>query len=546
MRRRWAWTVLLLQLGCAGPGPVLFPAAPIETRDGGAQRFYDTDSDGRADFAMILGTDGRVDRLQYEIDDDALDTSDGSDVVLLDRMAPTDRRHLVIILDSVPYAMVNDLWRQGRFRLFHPPRRVISPFPVMTDLSLSELFGTSPSPGVESEYYDGHQLINGYFSYAGGRNTGWLRYVDYHLKPVAHSGAYTDPHVWFDHELRHIQDMFQRQSGNCFVGYCVGPSAVGAKFGRDGHQAGLIRMDRFCQQMFYATRGKIHITLLSDHGHNLMRSRRIPLSEFLRLSGYRVTNRLERPGDVVVPEFGIVTCAAIHTQEPAPVARDVLGLEGIDVVAYLDRGRGRPGSPDEDAKNGRPGSIGREGGGRTDSQDDRIIVLNRSGRAVITRSGTGYRYETLPLLPLPARERAGVRVSDISAGDPLDLGPVLKQLQAQGHVDADGFVDDRALFEATVDGAYPDAVHRLWRAFHGLVEHEPDVFITTKDGWHCGSPFMTDVLDLAAAHGNLGPLSTTGFVMSTAGAVEPVLRMEDLHDSLTKLGIPLPGGTEKK
>jgi hypothetical protein len=57
---------------------------------------------------------------------------------------------------------------------------------------------------------------------------------------------------------------------------------------------------------------------------------------------------------------------------------------------------------------------------------------------------------------------------------------------------------------------------------------------------------MTDVLDLAAAHGNLGPLSTMGFVMSTAGAVEPVLRMEDLHDSLTKLGIPLPGGTEKK
>ena len=80
----------------------------------------------------------------------------------------------------------------------------------------------------------------------------------------------------------------------------------------------------------------------------------------------------------------------------------------------------------------------------------------------------------------------------------------------------------------------------MWRAFHGLVEHTPEVLVSVEDGWHCGSAFMTDVLDLAAAHGNLGPLSSMGFVMSTAGSLPPVGRMEELHASLGKLGIPLP------
>ncbi len=53
-------------------------------------------------------------------------------------------------------------------------------------------------------------------------------------------------------------------------------------------------------------------------------------------------------------------------------------------------------------------------------------------------------------------------------------------------------------------------------------------------------------MDLAAAHGNLGRLSSMGFVMSTAGSLPPAGRMEELHESLTKLGIPLPAKGRKK
>jgi len=466
------------------------------------QRLYDTDADGRPDFAELLAPNGRIRQLQYRLDDPS-----PADTVDLDRIAPADCPHLVIILDSVPFTMVRDLWNQGRFRLFAPPTRAIATFPVMTDLSLSEFFHASPCPGIESQYYDGHHLTNGYLTYAEEKNTPWLAYADYHLNPIDHSEVYGHPHVWFDHELRRIQELFYQKHQRCFIGYCVGPSALGAKFGRDGHLAGLIRLDRFCQQIFYRARGKVQITLFSDHGHNLVRSRRIPLTEFLRECGYHVGDSLQHPGDVVVPEFGVVTCAAVHTRQPAAVARDLLGLEGVDLTAYLDRGRGRPGS-----------------------QGDRIIVLSRTGRASITHSDAGFRYETLPQL----------------TGDPLELGPVLNLLRRQGRLDADGFVSDRVLFDATADGEYPDAVHRLWRAFHGLVKHTPDVLVSVKDGWHCGSPFMTDLLQLSAAHGNLNPLSSTAFVMTTVGKLPPVVRMEDLRAALINLGVPLPTKTPKK
>jgi hypothetical protein len=237
------------------------------------------------------------------------------------------------------------------------------------------------------------------------------------------------------------------------------------------------------------TRGRICITLLSDHGHNLVSSRRIPLSEAIAEFGYQVGNKLNGPMDVVVPEFGVVTCAAIYTHQPQRVAADVVGLEGVEHTTYLD-------------------------------EADRVIVLSPSGRAVISHRSNAYRYQPLE-------------------GDPLDLLPIIEQLAAEGKVDADGYIDDQVFFKATVDGAWPDAVYRLWRAFHGLVQYQPDVLVSVQDGWHCGSPGMTRYLQLAAAHGSLNRSSSTGFAATMAGAIPPVLRMQDLRHCLQQLGVPI-------
>jgi len=481
---------------CAGPGPRLFPLVPTAESfgpEGVLLRGYDLNKDARLDYQEAISPEGRVVSLAFDAN------ADGRFRLHVDRRAPSaGDRQLLIILDSVPFDVVHALYEQGRFRLFHPPSRVISPFPVMTDVSLTEFFGLAPCPAVESEFYDGVQLRDGYDNYVHERNTPWLACTDYRLSPVAHSVAYFYPDAWFDRELRYIQDLFMdrfrssKTAGTAaFVGYCVGTSALGASLGRSGHQAGLVRLDRFCQQLVYETRGAVQITLMSDHGHNLVHSRRIPLREFLTRCGYCVRARLERPGDVVLPEFGIVTCAAIYTRAASRVARDVAGMEGIQLVAYR-------------------------------ADDGTIVVLDRDGEARISYRDGAYRHE--------ARR-----------GDPLRLRSTLERLSGQGRLTADGFVLDADLFEATREHVFPDAVHRLWRAFHGLTLHTPDVLIAVNDGYHCGSPFMSSLVDLAAAHGNLGQPSSYGFAMTTAGSLPPVLRMDSLRGQLKQLGVELRG-----
>ena len=474
--------VLGLLAGCADPGPRLYPVSSVSeqtSNDGSVERLYDTDNNGQVDAAERLGDDGRVRVLRWDTNGDAALDGQAS------WPAATDQtRHVLIILDSIPFQMVKDLRDHGRFRLFNAPSRIIAPFPVMTDVSLSEFFHMPPPVGVESQYYDGQKLSNGYIGYAHEIDSLWLEHVDYHLRYWLHMFAYSDPHPWYSHELRRVRETYAETEKDLTVGYVVGTSALGAKDGRTGHQIGLVELDRFCQQLVHDTQGRIHITLMSDHGHNLVSSEMLPLGELLEEFGYVAAEPVLHAGDALAPAFGVVTVAVIHTTSPASVARDVVGLEGVDLTMYAD--------------------------------GDTVVVLSRGGRAAI-------------------RKRAGRFSYTPAYGDPLQLEPIIKGLSS----DSDGFVGDQELMAATVDHVYPDPLQRIWHAFHGAVGHTPDVFVAVKDGWHCGDSLMNEAISLAAAHGNLNASSTYGFVMTTAGELPPVLRMHDVAGALANVGVPV-------
>ena len=492
-RRFSSLLALLLVAGCITARPRYFPPAPLEvTRlpDGGCERLYDTTGDGRGDYRERLSPDGRVVMLRYDVD------VDGVVELEVDRTRPiaadADEHsvrppvHLLIIADSVPFEMVRDLYAHGRFRLFHPPRRVISPFPAMTDTCLNELFGTSPADAVETEYYDGQRFRDGFGPYTREANSAWLAKVDYHLPYSTHGHVYLDPRRWFEKEMADIQHAVFHTADAALTAYVVSTSALGMQMGRDGHATGLVRLDRFCQAIMHRMQGRIEITLMSDHGHELGASRLLPLRQGLIRMGYRVTGVLEEPQDVVVPAFGLVNCAAVYTPSPASVARDLVSLEGVDLTAYRD-------------------------------ESDNVIVLSRDGVASVSKSGGKYRYVA-------------------ECGDPLRLKTILANLARHKLVNAEGFVDDGALFEATTDHIYPDPLHRLHRAFHGLCRHAPDVLISLADGWCWGSPFMSGFLTVSAAHGSLKRFSSTGFVMTTAGPLPPVMRMENVAEELRRAG----------
>ena len=125
--------LLLLILCCAASGcmsPRLMPAAPIATNSdaaGNRTSFYDTNRDGRRDYAEQWGSDGRVAVLRFDSNRDGeLDLQ-----VALDQLDRSQSRQLLIILDSVPYNLVRALRDAGRLRLFHEPSAIVSPFPVI-------------------------------------------------------------------------------------------------------------------------------------------------------------------------------------------------------------------------------------------------------------------------------------------------------------------------------------------------------------------------------------------------------------------------------
>ena len=475
-----------MSLGCAGPGPKLFPIVPRETKSAaGTDRLFDTNGDKKIDYCEHVDETGRVTLLRFDTNCDGEFDLDVPRVKV-----QSDDRNLIILVDSEPFEVVRSLYEQGRFRLFYPPSRTISPFPVMTDLSFAEFFGVSPCPGAESEFYDGCKLEGGYTNYIHQANEPWLAHVDYEMINFAHAAAYYASHAWLDHEFHYIQKYFMQSTKRLYIGYCVGSSCVGAQYGRNGHQAAMIRLDRMCEQIMHDMKGRVQITLMSDHGHNMVPSKRVPIGETLEHAGYHVGKKLENKGDVVVPEFGTVTCAVIYTHEPEDVARDVVGIEGVVQSMYLD-------------------------------SNDEVVVLSRGGRARIAHKGDSYRYTT-------------------EMDDPLHMVPFWSKLVSEGKADSTGFVRDDVLFEATKDHEYPDSIHRIWRAFHGLIGHQPEVMVAVADGYHCGSKLMSKIYAMQAAHGNLGMLSSSGMVITTAGLLPPIIRMQDLAEELRKVGVPVP------
>lgn len=461
------------------------PGMPLRAEagaDGGVHRYFDASGDGVADCAEICGPDGRLTALAYDPEQDG---------AFADRVefatAQADAPALWIILDSIPYAMVGEAVENGQFPAFGPPTRIISPFPVMTDPCLAEFFGCSPSPGVESLHYDGERLTRGFDTYTSESNSAWVDSAHYALDAIYHGLAYKFPHMWCRHELKRIRETFLEMPRPLTIGYMMSTSGLGAGHGREGHAFAIELAARMCRRLLFETRGRVRITLMSDHGHAFAPAfRRLRVGHELAKRGFSLRDRLDGPDDVVVPEFGAVSCVAVHTRDPARVARACVEIEGVELATYRD--------------------------------DDRIVVLSAAGRASIrarrdAEGGLSFRYEP-------------------EAGDPLELRPLLERLAADGQLPADGYVFDDVLFELTRDHLYPDALARLWRAFDGLFVHAPQVLLSLAPGYYGASNFIDAALNVSATHGDLRADGSSGFVLSTDKALPPVVRMADLRELL--------------
>jgi hypothetical protein len=479
---------LLLCWGCAA-GP-RFPAA-IETHSEKTEtvRAFDASGDGRVDFWQYLQADGRIHALAYAADQAGCP----GPRIDLGEVDPNECPHFLIALDGVPYDVVDQLYRDGSFRLFHPPARVLCPFPAMTDLALAAVFHTAPCPAYQALYFDrpADRLSDSTAVYLSGRNSPWARAMTYRCSFWWDTLVYLDPQPVFDHELRGMLRAFRGVDAGEAYAYSVGSAGLGTRGGRPAMEAYLRLIDQLCERIVYERQGRVKITLTADHGHDLVENRVISFDQTLIDGGYRSANSLHKPRDVVTIAYGLVTYAEFHTTDPAGVAQCLLKHEDVEFACYPD--------------------------------GDTVIVCNRAGRARITKGARGFVY-------------------DAHEGDPLKLAAIIEKLRIAGKVTAAGEIDGAALFDATLEQYYPDPLARVWEAFNGLVENPPDVIVNLRDGACHGSHFFHAMLGkVASTHGSLNRMNSTAFVLTMLGDLPPVLRSSEVLPALEKLrGQPQP------
>jgi hypothetical protein len=463
--------VVVCASGCAPSARLTFPREPlIETPD--AER-YDTDGDGKPDFALLKES-GRVVAVGYDDDEDGhLDR--------VYRMAdyPADGvPHLILLLDSIPFQQVAERYAAGDFRWFDPPQKVIGPFPSLTELCYTDLLHAQPLPGMIDTYYiPGVGRHNALWDRIRGTEQPWERTLDYHATMSEQGLAYLDPRPWHAAEVERVRRTLDACPDRVCVAYVTSASGMMCKYGRDGCRDILDDVRQLCLQLLHDGRGAIKISVMADHGHNLVESTNLHLDEILRDAGFHPADELEADNDVVVEVNGLVTYAGVHTRQPERVATTLLARPEIELAMY--------------------------------QEGDAVIVRDARGSAAIECRDGRVRYR-----PIDA--------------DVLGYQPVLDHLKA----DEDGFASDDEWFAATVDHYWPDAPRRIWDAFHGLAVTHPAVMVSIRDGWCAGLASYEKLIKMASTHGGLNQVNSATFVMTMNGRVNGPLRMRDVMKRL--------------
>ncbi len=470
--------------GCRPPA-VTFPAKPLMA-DANAI-VYDTNGDGQGDCLFMLDSTGRATHLGLTGRGDEKPDS----VVDIDNVPIGDCRHVVIILDGVGYDLAKEFRNAGHLRLFHPPSRLVAPYPTLTDLCFEDFLGLEPVKGMEAEYYDRgkNRIVGGSGDYLDADDMPYNRVLNYRADTIMDALGYIYPSSVFQKEINDAKRLFDKSLTQEVLVYFVSSAGLGTKNGAEGHREALAGVERLVNQILQETRGRCKFTLLSDHGHTYTPGGRIDMERHLKSKGWNVSDRIKSGRDVAYVRFGLVTCLSLSGMHPAELAADAVTCKGADLASY--------------------------------AEGDRVVVLDSTGgRAVIGRRADRYSYQPGP-------------------GDPLKLAAILPKLQA----DADGYYDADDMLAATSTHLYPAPLQRLWRAHFSVVENPPDVIVSLADEYYSGSRDLDGFVKIASTHGGLNYRNSAAFIMSTIAPLPPVLRSRDIPANMTRLtGQPWPLG----
>jgi hypothetical protein len=400
---------------------------------------------------------------------------------------PPAVRTLVLMLDGVPFQVMDSLRSAGHFAAFQRPSRVISPFPSLTGISFTEMWGAPPNAGYEDKWYDpvSNRVRGGVIDHALGDDepAGFRKHVDVELNGLLENLSYVAPVTMARFELRELRDAIiaRAQRDTVVVGYVIATDAYAHREGRAALVGLLLEVERIADELRGRFGPDVEVVLFSDHGNELVPTQRVPLEAALRTAGYRRARSLQSSRDVVIPRYGLVGSAFLYTTPDAmkDVAAAVVRVPGVDLVVFTD-------------------------------EADRAHVLSRRGRAYIESNGSLSAYRYVPL-----------------DGDPLGLEPAMARMRAEGVLDQDGFAQDSAWLQASLESPYIDGPRRILAA-RRAVRHPASLIVSFETGFHYGDPAASFFLDVVGTHGSLRTAASEAFLMSTRRQAPPLLRGENV------------------
>jgi hypothetical protein len=420
------------------------------------------------------------------------------------RKARAPERTLLIALDGVPFDLVSELKREGRFAGFQEPTRVISPFPSTSHCGFGGLFrplGATRPEGYDREYYSykDDKIVSFVSSINPKHPKDYKNFFHYARKtPLEKFWIYAAPGLSGRRDLEKIRRLVRSRDGDAPVlAYIGGTDGTGHVLGRRRLKRWLVFMDRELERMRTAYRKDfgqdLQIALFSDHGFHFVRRpnavSRNAIENALWKKGLHLAPNLKSPDRVVAVQWGNISGASFYLNEAhvPGVARALAGIKGVDVVAHR--------------------------------ADRDIVVLSRDGG----------RLETARVSCTEGRRRCRYRPED---GDPLDYGRVVGALRLKGRLDARGFAASEDWFEATKDHRYPDALYRLHDGFFTLVANPAPILFSTKPDYEYGDVFTRIGAwfhgGLKGTHGGLFKEASEAFAMTTDPKIKmpPVLRYD--------------------
>jgi hypothetical protein len=382
------------------------------------------------------------------------------------RSGETRPRRLLLCLDGVPHKLIEAARQRGLFDGFGPPTRLLSPFPTMTNVALSAMFGATPPAGYESLYFDraAGELRGGIKKYIGRRTpdkipSSYMDDLDYQEPLPFEFLIYVAPDTVWRTDMQRFRERFRSapQTRDYFA-FLKATDGLLHSQGPARLNVALESLDKILKEIQSYCGAETEIVMFSDHGMNLEENRRVALASTLRRRGFQV----------VIPAFGLCSYVAMYCRDQRlpEVARASVEIEGVDLAVYKDGAA--------------------------------VVIESERGQARIEAGEEGLRYV-------------------VGSGDPLELSSF-----------NNGFKTDQEWFAETAGHKYPDAVPNIYKSlFTPRVQHTADILISLKDGYYYGwSPFGRFVR-LLATHGNALQSSSNAFLMSTHREFPAHVRADD-------------------